>query len=84
MEFKISNDACIPSGVTLNAAHFVAGQFVDVQGLSRGKGFQGVMKRWNFAGGAATHGNSKNHRTPGSTGQNTVSYLLSIFIHLTF
>jgi large subunit ribosomal protein L3 len=71
-EFKLSPDACIPTGVSLSAAHFVPGQFVDVQGTSRGKGFQGVMKRWNFKGGSATHGNSKNHRTPGSTGQNTV------------
>ncbi len=71
-EFEIENDACIPSGVSLNAAHFVAGQFCDVQGVSRGKGFQGAMKRWGFAGGQATHGNSKNHRTLGSTGQSTV------------
>jgi large subunit ribosomal protein L3 len=41
---------------------------VDVCGTSKGKGFQGVMKRWNFSGGFATHGNSLSHRVPGSTG----------------
>lgn len=44
-------------------------QLVDVCGISKGKGFQGVMKRWNFRGGDASHGNSLNHRTMGSTGQ---------------
>lgn len=43
-------------------------QLVDVSGTSKGKGFQGVMKRWNFGGGPATHGNSLSHRVPGSTG----------------
>ncbi len=70
-EFKISEDAAIPSGVVLNAAHFVPGQFVDVQGTSRGKGFQGAMKRWHFKGDPGSHGNSRNHRTLGSTGQST-------------
>lgn len=41
---------------------------VDVCGTSKGKGFAGVMKRWNFGGGRATHGNSLSHRIPGSTG----------------
>jgi large subunit ribosomal protein L3 len=48
---------------------FVAGQKVDVTGTSTGKGFQGVMKKYNFSGGRATHGNSVSHRTHGSTGQ---------------
>lgn len=42
---------------------------VDVTGTSRGKGFAGVQKRWNFGGGRATHGNSLSHRVPGSIGQ---------------
>ena len=42
---------------------------MDVAGISKGKGTQGVMKRWNFAGGKASHGNSLSHRVPGSTGQ---------------
>jgi large subunit ribosomal protein L3 len=45
-------------------------RYVDVTGNSKGKGFQGVMKRWNFGGGRKTHG-SKFHREPGSTGQST-------------
>ncbi len=45
-------------------------RFVDVSATSKGKGFQGVMKRWNFGGGRNTHG-SKFHREPGSTGQST-------------
>lgn len=46
----------------LFAAHFVAGQKVDVAGTSKGKGFAGVMKRWDFKGGGATHGNSRVNR----------------------
>jgi large subunit ribosomal protein L3 len=67
-EFRITPDAAIEVGSQLHATHFVPGQLVDVCGTSKGKGFQGVMKRHNFSGGRATHGNSKNHRTPGSTG----------------
>ena len=48
---------------------FQAGQIVDVAGVSKGKGFQGTIKRWNFAMGDATHGNSLSHRSPGSIGQ---------------
>ena len=46
-----------------------AGQIVDVQGITKGKGFQGTIKRWNFRMGDATHGNSLSHRSPGSIGQ---------------
>ena len=48
---------------------FKVGQKVDVQGVSKGKGFQGTIKRWNFSMGDATHGNSLSHRSPGSIGQ---------------
>ena len=58
----------IDVGAELSAKHFVAGQKVDVTGTSQGKGFQGVMKRHNFGGGRATHGNSISHRSHGSTG----------------
>ena len=68
-EFRVSADNLIEVGAEITADHFVVGQFVDVTGTSKGKGFQGVMKRWNFAGGRATHGNSLSHRIPGSTGQ---------------
>lgn len=48
---------------------FTVGQMVDVAGVSKGKGFQGTIKRWNFKMGDATHGNSLSHRAPGSIGQ---------------
>jgi large subunit ribosomal protein L3 len=67
-EFTVSEDGVVPVGTTLTARHFRCGQMVDVQGVTRGKGFQGVMKRWGFRGGRATHGVSKAHRTLGSTG----------------
>ncbi len=46
------------------------GEFVDVQGVSKGKGFAGTVKRWNFRTQDMTHGNSRSHRVPGSIGQN--------------
>ncbi|MDR0655453.1 MAG: 50S ribosomal protein L3 [Treponema sp.] len=57
-------------GDSLGIEVFEGVRYVDVSGVSKGKGFQGVMKRWNFAGGRHTHG-SKFHREPGSTGQST-------------
>lgn len=57
-------------GNELNVSLFEAGQIVDVQGRSRGKGFAGVVKRHNFSMQDATHGNSLSHRAPGSIGQN--------------
>ena len=68
-EFRVSPENLLDVGVELTAEHFVAGQKVDVTGTSIGKGFQGVIKRHNFGGGRATHGNSVSHRTHGSTGQ---------------
>jgi large subunit ribosomal protein L3 len=68
-EFRVSEDALVPVGAEITAAHFVAGQFVDVTGTSIGKGFAGGMKRWNFGGLRATHGVSVSHRSLGSTGQ---------------
>lgn len=67
-EFTVTPDALLPEGTKISALHFVPGQLVDVCGISKGKGFQGVMKKWNFKGGRATHGNSLSHRVPGSTG----------------
>ena len=61
-EFRVSPDNLIDVGAEITADHFVVGQFVDVTGTSIGKGFQGVMKRYNFRGGRATHGNSVSHR----------------------
>lgn len=67
-EFDVSEDALLPIGTSINARHFAAGQFVDVQGVTKGKGFQGVMKRWGFSGQPASHGASLSHRSPGSSG----------------
>jgi len=68
-EFRVAKDAVLEVGAEISAAHFVAGQFVDVAGITSGKGFQGVMKRWNFGGLEASHGVSISHRSHGSTGQ---------------
>ncbi len=67
-EFRVSEDALIPVGAEITADHFVPGQFVDVCGISIGKGFAGGMKRWNFGGLRASHGVSISHRSIGSTG----------------
>ncbi|GBQ95860.1 50S ribosomal protein L3 [Asaia lannensis] len=69
VEFRVAEDAVLEAGSKLSAAHFVVGQKVDVTGTSKGKGFAGVMKRWNFAGLEASHGVSISHRSHGSTGQ---------------
>ena len=68
-EFRVSPDNLLEVGAEITANHFVSGQRVDVTGTTVGKGFQGVMKRYNFGGGRATHGNSVSHRSHGSTGQ---------------
>src|SRR5579863_1545115 len=68
-EFRVSEDALVAVGAEITAAHFVAGQYVDVTGTSIGKGFAGGMKRHNFSGLRATHGVSVSHRSLGSTGQ---------------
>ena len=68
VEFRVDADALLDPGATLSAAHFVVGQRVDVTGTSKGKGFAGAMKRWNFGGLEASHGVSISHRSHGSTG----------------
>jgi large subunit ribosomal protein L3 len=68
-EFRVSEDALLEVGAEITAAHFIAGQYVDVVGISIGKGFAGAMKRHNFAGLRASHGVSVSHRSHGSTGQ---------------
>jgi large subunit ribosomal protein L3 len=67
-EFRVTEDALIPLGAEITADHFIPGQFVDVCGISIGKGFAGGMKRWNFGGLRASHGVSISHRSIGSTG----------------
>lgn len=59
----------LDTGAELTVAQFESGQKVDVTGTSKGKGFAGVIKRYNFAMQDATHGNSVSHRAPGSIGQ---------------
>jgi large subunit ribosomal protein L3 len=68
-EFRVDQAALVEPGTELIASHFVPGQFVDIIGNTIGKGFAGVMKRWNFAGLEASHGVSVSHRSHGSTGQ---------------
>ena len=68
-EFVVAEDALLDVGATLTADHYVAGQMVDIQGVTQGKGFAGGMKRWGFGGLRATHGVSVSHRSLGSTGQ---------------
>ena len=68
-EFRVSEDMLIDVGAEITADHFLAGQKIDVTGVTVGKGFQGAMKRWNFGGMRATHGVSVSHRAHGSTGQ---------------
>jgi len=67
-EFRVTEDALIPVGAEITADHFIPGQFVDVSGITIGKGFAGGMKRWNFAGLRASHGVSISHRSIGGTG----------------
>jgi len=65
-------------GDTINVSHFVEGEFVDVSGISKGKGFQGVVKRHGFAGvGQSTHGQHNRLRAPGSIG--AASYPARVF-----
>ncbi len=70
-EFRLNADDVgkFDLGAEIKADIFSEGQFVDVSGVTRGKGFAGTIKRWNFSMGDATHGNSLSHRSPGSIGQ---------------
>jgi large subunit ribosomal protein L3 len=68
-EFRVNGDEEINVGDALTVERFEAGQKIDVTGQSKGKGFQGGVKRWNFSTQDMTHGNSISHRAPGSIGQ---------------
>ena len=68
-EFRVEEDALLEPGTEILANHFIAGQKVDVAGVTVGKGFAGAMKRHNFGGLRASHGVSISHRSHGSTGQ---------------
>ncbi|RRJ82201.1 50S ribosomal protein L3 [Aestuariirhabdus litorea] len=68
-EFRVEGEESFQVGDQLGVDRFEAGQKVDVTGQSKGKGFAGAIKRWNFSMQDATHGNSLSHRAPGSIGQ---------------
>ncbi|KAK2180362.1 hypothetical protein NP493_446g01040 [Ridgeia piscesae] len=66
--FIVTPNAAVQPGTPLFATHFKVGDYVDVQAKTIGHGFQGVVKRWGFKGGPASHGTTKWHRRPGSMG----------------
>lgn len=71
VEFLVDSEDAFKAGQVITVADvFAAGQFVDVAGITKGKGFAGTVKRYNFRTQDATHGNSRSHRVPGSIGQN--------------
>ncbi|MDR1884799.1 MAG: 50S ribosomal protein L3 [Synergistaceae bacterium] len=70
-EFRVEDVSAYSVGQQITVALFNSGEKVDVRGISKGKGFQGGMKRHHFAGGPASHGASKVHRKPGSSGANS-------------
>ena len=65
-KFKVTLEGLLPAGTPLNVSHLRVGQFVDVFGFTKDKGFQGVMKRWGFHGMPASHGQTKTHRKMGN------------------
>lgn len=71
VEFHVDSEDAFTLGQVISVAElFSAGQYVDVAGVTKGKGFAGTVKRHNFRTQDATHGNSRSHRVPGSIGQN--------------
>ncbi len=68
-EFRTAELDELAVGGELTVEQFEAGQKIDVRGVSKGKGYAGTIKRWNFRGQDNTHGNSISHRAPGSIGQ---------------
>ncbi len=70
-EFRVGDSEAIEVGERIDVSLFKAGDLVDITGVSKGKGFAGVVKRHHFAGGPKTHGQSDRHRHPGSIGATT-------------
>ena len=70
-EFRVGDSEAIEVGERIDVSLFKAGDLVDITGVSKGKGFAGVVKRHHFAGGPKTHGQSDRHRHPGSIGAGT-------------
>ena len=70
-ELSLDDNETAEAGQNIDVSLFKAGDLVDVTGISKGKGFAGVVKRYHFAGGPKTHGQSDRHRAPGSIGAGT-------------
>jgi large subunit ribosomal protein L3 len=70
-EFRVEDTESIAVGDKLDVSLFKEGDFIDVTGMSKSKGYAGVVKRHHFAGGPKTHGQSDRHRAPGSIGSTT-------------
>ena len=70
-EFRVADSEAIKVGDRVDVSLFKPGELVDITGISKGKGFAGVVKRYHFAGGPKTHGQSDRHRAPGSIGATT-------------
>ena len=70
-EFRLDDINDIAEGQKIDVSLFKSGDLVDITGISKGKGFAGVVKRHHFAGGPKTHGQSDRHRAPGSIGSST-------------
>lgn len=75
-EFRVDSVDGIAPGAVCEVESFISGDVIDVTGISKGKGFQGVVKRWGFAGGPATHGHKDNLRMPGSIGSGGIQHVL--------
>jgi large subunit ribosomal protein L3 len=67
-EVRLTDKPTVAAGSTIDVGIFDLIKYVDVVGISKGKGFQGVMKRWNFGGQCASHGTERKHRSPGGIG----------------
>lgn len=70
-EFRVESTEGIKRGDTVDVSQFKPGDRVDITGITKGKGFAGVVKRYHFAGGPKTHGQSDRHRAPGAIGAST-------------
>jgi large subunit ribosomal protein L3 len=70
-EIRVDDTGDLNLGDTVDVSIFSEGEFVDVTGISKGRGFAGVMKRWGFRGSRGSHGAEKDHRHPGSIGPST-------------
>jgi large subunit ribosomal protein L3 len=70
-EFRVEDTGSVKIGDKVDVSHFKEGDIIDITGMSKSKGFAGVVKRHHFAGGPKTHGQSDRHRAPGAVGSTT-------------